>query len=294
MAREVRVILLDDLINDDATEADETVVFGLDGKTYEIDLTNDNAHVLRARLKEFIQAGRQISGGSKRGRRPITEPARESAATNRHQNGTDPAAVRAWAKENGLKAPERGRLPKAFGEAFRAAKFHNYGPLNELRQDPRYGTAVVVGGAQPMQRPRQRRPLGLPATDPVPEPVGEGGEKLEDLDEGAAREHYKPLSVRSERAASDAYWKQRTTGGMKIEDMTLVERMAKLTDSNATILGKLAGHINLDRGGRVSGLKTSATKLEDLEMIQVDADSPHGWSVTTFGEYAVKMHGMGE
>ncbi len=40
MAQKVQVLLVDDL---DGGEADETVTFALDGKTYEIDLTTANA-----------------------------------------------------------------------------------------------------------------------------------------------------------------------------------------------------------------------------------------------------------
>lgn len=44
MAQKVQVLLVDDL---DGGEADETVTFALDGKTYEIDLTTANADKLR-------------------------------------------------------------------------------------------------------------------------------------------------------------------------------------------------------------------------------------------------------
>ena len=39
MAQKVQVLLVDDI---DGGEADETVTFALDGKTYEIDLTTGN------------------------------------------------------------------------------------------------------------------------------------------------------------------------------------------------------------------------------------------------------------
>ena len=47
MAQKVVVSLVDDL---DSSEADETVEFGLDGATYEIDLSDANAATLRDRL----------------------------------------------------------------------------------------------------------------------------------------------------------------------------------------------------------------------------------------------------
>lgn len=47
VAQKVQVLLVDDL---DGGEADETVTFALDGKTYEIDLTTANADKLRGLL----------------------------------------------------------------------------------------------------------------------------------------------------------------------------------------------------------------------------------------------------
>jgi len=51
--REIR--LVDDL---DGEAADETVEFGIDGKSYEIDLSKDNAGRLRDALAEFVSAAR--------------------------------------------------------------------------------------------------------------------------------------------------------------------------------------------------------------------------------------------
>ena len=47
MAQKVNIILVDDL---DGSEATETVSFGLDGASYEIDLNDGNAAALRRRL----------------------------------------------------------------------------------------------------------------------------------------------------------------------------------------------------------------------------------------------------
>ena len=52
MAQKVQVLLVDDL---DGGEADETVTFALDGKTYEIDLTTSNADKLRSALEPYHQ-----------------------------------------------------------------------------------------------------------------------------------------------------------------------------------------------------------------------------------------------
>src|ERR1700744_2404901 len=64
MAKKVTVTLVDDF--DGAGAADETVEFGLDGVTYEIDLSNKNAAKLRGDLKQWVAAGRRV-GGRRRG-----------------------------------------------------------------------------------------------------------------------------------------------------------------------------------------------------------------------------------
>ena len=56
MAQQVNVKFVDDLDGSDATG---TVSFGLDGRTYEIDLSYDNAAKLRDSLASFVAAARK-------------------------------------------------------------------------------------------------------------------------------------------------------------------------------------------------------------------------------------------
>src|ERR1700675_2021006 len=65
MAKKVDVTLVDDFDGEGA--ADETVEFGLDGVTYEIDLSAKNATKLRNDLKQWVEASRRV-GGRRRGR----------------------------------------------------------------------------------------------------------------------------------------------------------------------------------------------------------------------------------
>lgn len=61
MAKKVTVTLVDDF--DGSGAADETVEFGLDGVTYEIDLSTKNATKLRGDLKQWVAAlCRQLRG----------------------------------------------------------------------------------------------------------------------------------------------------------------------------------------------------------------------------------------
>ena len=97
--------------HDDLTDepADTTVSFGLDGRDYEIDLTEDNAEEFREMLDTYIAAGRKV-GGTRRRRRGSSPVA-----------DVDPKAVRAWAAAKGFEVSNRGRVPAAVIEAYRAA-----------------------------------------------------------------------------------------------------------------------------------------------------------------------------
>ena len=97
--------------NDDLTDepADTTVSFGLDGRDYEIDLTDANAKELREMLDTYIAAGRKV-GGTRRRRRGSSPVA-----------DVDPKAVRAWAAAKGYEVSNRGRVPAAVIAAYRAA-----------------------------------------------------------------------------------------------------------------------------------------------------------------------------
>ena len=98
MARRVQVVLEDDL---HGGPADETVFFGLDGHTYEIDLNHDNARALRDALAHYVANARRVSGA----RAPRTGKGRNRAASDR------PGQIRAWARERGIEVSERGRIP---------------------------------------------------------------------------------------------------------------------------------------------------------------------------------------
>ncbi len=98
-------------MHDDLTDepADTTVSFGLDGRDYEIDLTDTNAEELRKALDKYIEAGRKV-GGVRRRRRVSSSVA-----------DMDPKGVRAWAVAKGFQVSNRGRVPAAVIEAYRAA-----------------------------------------------------------------------------------------------------------------------------------------------------------------------------
>jgi hypothetical protein len=105
MARIQTVQMIDDL---DGGEADETVTFAVDGKSYEIDLAEKRATELRDILAPFIAAARR-AGVS-------TVPPRRSTPTT--VNRDQVKAIRDWAKREGMEIAGRGRIPATIREAF--------------------------------------------------------------------------------------------------------------------------------------------------------------------------------
>lgn len=110
MAQKVQVILIDDL---DGGSATETITFGLDGVTYEIDLAEQNAAKLRDALAEWVANARRVSGRSSGGR---SGAGRSASRSSRGDNDT--AAVREWAKGQGMTVSERGRISSTVREAY--------------------------------------------------------------------------------------------------------------------------------------------------------------------------------
>ncbi len=108
MAQKVQVVLVDDL---DGGTADETVTFALDGVSYEIDLSHDNAAALRDLFAPYVGHGRRVGG-----------PRRASGrGAGRARGGTNPAEVREWAKSQGIAVNERGRISAELLARYQAA-----------------------------------------------------------------------------------------------------------------------------------------------------------------------------
>jgi hypothetical protein len=115
MARRAVVHLVDDLDQSVIEDGNgEIVSFGLDGTTYEIDLTNEHADELRQALSRYVEAARK-TGSDRRAR------ARSTGRSRSSKSDVSPTAVREWAKANGIEVAARGRVPQSVIEQFRAA-----------------------------------------------------------------------------------------------------------------------------------------------------------------------------
>jgi hypothetical protein len=114
VAQKVTVELVDDI---DGSVAEETVEFGIDGVTYQIDLSSDNAGQLRDALADYVVSARR-SGGRKRGAVQVARAGRAvGGAVDREQN----QAIREWARKRGLKVSERGRISSEVLDAYHQA-----------------------------------------------------------------------------------------------------------------------------------------------------------------------------
>ncbi|WP_226351925.1 MULTISPECIES: Lsr2 family protein [unclassified Pseudonocardia] len=106
MAQVTRVELLDDL---EGGPADETVRFGVDGKSYVIDLKSENVELFRAAVADFVAAARRDTTGGVR-------VARRAASTDEMKARNQ--AIREWARENGYAVADRGRISVEITHAY--------------------------------------------------------------------------------------------------------------------------------------------------------------------------------
>ena len=115
MTQQTTVRFVDDL---DGSEASGTLDFSLDGRNYQIDLSDENATRLRDALAPFIDVARKTGGRGRRGRaQRQTAMADRPARSNREETH----AIREWARQNGHQVSDRGRIPKSVIEAYQAA-----------------------------------------------------------------------------------------------------------------------------------------------------------------------------
>jgi hypothetical protein len=105
VAKETFTRLIDDL---DGGVAHETVTFGLDGHTYQIDLSTRHAKKLRADLAPYLDAGSRVSTRALRGGRG------RATATDKDAN----RSIREWAMSKGYDIAPRGRIKQEIVEEY--------------------------------------------------------------------------------------------------------------------------------------------------------------------------------
>ena len=114
MATVTRIVMTDDL---DGSGGDvSTVLIALDKVGYEIDLSAANEARLRDKLARFIDAATEVRNkpAGRRGRVP-------AGIANTRPDKLQTQAIREWARANGHKVSDRGRIAATIQAAFRAA-----------------------------------------------------------------------------------------------------------------------------------------------------------------------------
>lgn len=105
MARRVTYQLIDDLDQEVIPEGEgETIEFSVAGREYVIDLSADHAREFRADLDKWVSAARSADRRKEQG-----PPSAEERT-----------AIRAWARERGLKVGSRGQIPREIVDEFRS------------------------------------------------------------------------------------------------------------------------------------------------------------------------------
>ncbi|MGE2688335.1 Lsr2 dimerization domain-containing protein [Mycolicibacterium pulveris] len=100
---------------DRTSAADEIVVFELDGVSYEIYLSRENARKLRDTFASWISAARQTAVRQRSHLFSTTLDSAEAAAMRR-------AAIRQWAWTYGHGVAVHGRIPRDVLKAYEAAQ----------------------------------------------------------------------------------------------------------------------------------------------------------------------------
>jgi hypothetical protein len=110
-----KTLIIDDLTGETGAR---TRTFRLDGTEYEIDLTDASFAELKAVLKPYLRAARQVGGPIVAG----TRSGRSSGASSRgSKRSSDAAVIRAWARSVGMPVTERGRVAPDVRAAWEAA-----------------------------------------------------------------------------------------------------------------------------------------------------------------------------
>jgi hypothetical protein len=104
MAKATVDVLVDDL---DGSAAVETVRIGWNGDWRELDLSRKNLASLSKSLDKYWDVSRPVSANGRSSRRRVTR----TSSSRSTEAGRDPKLIRAWAKDNGISVPARGRIP---------------------------------------------------------------------------------------------------------------------------------------------------------------------------------------
>jgi len=114
MAQKVQILLTCDLDEEDVPAA-ETVTFSFDGNSYAFELCEAHLEEFNNTMQGYIAGARRADGG----RRARVASAPRAAGRSSKE---DLAPVREWARANGYRVSDRGRIPGEVRDAYAAAR----------------------------------------------------------------------------------------------------------------------------------------------------------------------------
>jgi hypothetical protein len=118
MARQTIELLIDDLDGSRLQEGEgDTVTFAYQGAEYTIDLSQQHVDEFQDAMARYIAAAQKVSGRRANSSSTSARSASTTAKPDKNQLG----AVRAWARENGHKVSDRGRVSQEILDAYSAA-----------------------------------------------------------------------------------------------------------------------------------------------------------------------------
>ncbi|MEU4672694.1 Lsr2 family protein [Amycolatopsis sp. NPDC023774] len=117
MAKKITIEISDDT---DGSPADQTIPFGLDGVSYEVDLSHANAGVLRATVQPYVTVARRTGG--RRVKLAVGQSTDDTSKAPQpvadHSTTHD---IRSWAQNNGHEVADRGRIARSVVDAYHAS-----------------------------------------------------------------------------------------------------------------------------------------------------------------------------
>ena len=112
------------IITDDVTgeQGAKPRLIAIDKVEYEIDLTEASFAELKRAIKPFLKNARVTKGKAPAARGQAAKPKRRPGRPAKKATASPSQAVRAWASEQGIAVPKRGRVPASVIAAYEAAK----------------------------------------------------------------------------------------------------------------------------------------------------------------------------
>ena len=204
MAQQTTVRLVDDL---DGSEAVESIEFGVDGKVYEIDLNPVNAARLRDTLAPFLSSARKAGNRIAWATGAKWSITRTSSA-NRAAGHNDSAAVREWARAQGIEVSDRGRIPAHILAGYSSSLIASNGSGDTLNPKgettPETAPTAVFQPAQPKETPAKRKPVSGTTEPPAP------GQSAPTMQAAVAFRESRGLTVPKSKKLSSSVFKATT------------------------------------------------------------------------------------